>query len=111
MSVPNCPTIRRNTHDIGPDIQIMEIVSDGGSSLYQIQVNGVPDGQLQLEHDATGDFASVVYKQLGNVINGILVATAEKGWWWKARKDVEQFLGNYYRDAIVNWYTRGAYVE
>jgi hypothetical protein len=89
----------------------MEIVSDGGSSLYQIQVNGVPDGELHLEHFDSGEFASVAYEQFGKVINGITVATVEKGWWLKARKDVEKFLGGYYRDAIVNWYTRGAYIE
>jgi hypothetical protein len=112
MSVADCPARKRRlSHDVGPDIQIMEIVSDGGFSLYQVAVNGVPDGELHLQHLDSRDLASVVWEQAGNVINGVLVATAEIGWWLKARKDVEKFLEGFYRDAIIRWYTKGAYVE
>lgn len=108
----SCSTIKKRLlHDLGPEIHILQLASDGGSSLYQVQVNGIPEGELHMETLDSGYFALVRYERKGERLGHVRINIVEEGWLFKAHRIIEEMLRAHYSNASIGWYTRGANVE
>jgi hypothetical protein len=95
----------------GQLVDVLQLGSDGGSSLYQVQLNGNPDTDLHMTpyDDST---AQVRLIHNGAMLNSCVIRTVGDNWRKEAHRRVEVMLKKHYRDgAIVTWHTRGPDIE
>lgn len=97
-------------HDVGPSVAVLQFASDGGSSLYQVQVNGRPDTEL---HMSPYDDQSAMVRLISSIpggaaLDGVLIRIVGDGWVAEAHRRVGEMLIKFYPGAIVTWFTKGS---
>lgn len=94
-----------------PDVAVLQVASDGNSSLYQVQVNAVPVAELQMEV-LCGHSALVELRRDGIWIDEVLIANPlVNGELHNAHLEIAYMLRRHYPNANVTWHTRGLNVE
>jgi succinylglutamate desuccinylase len=91
-------------HDIGPDVSVLQFASDGNESLYQVQVNMVPDAELHVK--LIGQIAIVDFKQNNGPEESLQLSMMHANWISQAHADIEVMLQRYYPGANFNWFTK-----
>lgn len=112
MAIGDCLAKRQKklSHDMGPMVHVLQLGSDGGNSLYQVQVNGVPSAELFM-NPQDDQSARVRLHSDNKILDDVLIRTIGDGWVAESHKRVNEMLLRYYPGAIVEWHTRGNNVE
>lgn len=97
------------------DLHVLQIGSDDDCSLYQIQINGRPEAELQMESlrgvkGMRTKYASVRLLKDGKICDVVCVPEV-LGRQNNAHKLVEQMLREHYQFSEVVWYTKGSHAK
>jgi hypothetical protein len=102
--------MRRRIKNYPPMVDVLQIGSDGGTSLYLVKVNEIPRFELHMiPLDSPVASYEVQLRPVSSkaIIDRIEIRALGELWKHTARIQVAFMLQRRHPNAVVSWYTRG----